>query len=170
MIKLLILAAFILGAAYLFFKYYGLQHYLDQQFKVTTVSGNVANIIANITGGGSSIQVGYEIDITNKSDVTLTFSDLLIKLYYQGYPIGATPETADNLKQTSILPLDAKTGLPTTVKLTGTINVLINGTTINLATALQSGKPVQIDYKISVKVTSLNIPVPTISGNYIYQK
>lgn len=165
MIKYIILFAVLLVVIYIGYKKYKeLKDAFKFDFGIESVSGNILGFISG--NAPKSLTVKFFVTISNISKSSISFSDLVIKLYTpDGFQIGESPLTADNLKTTVLNPTG--NGLP--YRYTGTLEILINGTTVNIGTAIMTGQTVRINYTVTVKVTMFKIPV-TIKNYIDYKK
>ncbi len=145
---------------YLFNRFYGIAKFFDYTFNIDNIILNVDSLLGK---GDKTATINFSVSITNNSPETIIFKNLIVKLYTpDGFEIGETPLDASNLK-TTILNSGSK------FNYTGSINVLINATTLNLMTAAMSGQTVTINYKLKVGLTSLGIPF-TYSDSFQYKK
>lgn len=156
--NLLFIALLIFICALAFYKYYNIQKSFEYKLDVIGIDGDLSGLFQ----GRGKISLKYLVTIKNKSEANITFSDLIIHLYYNGYKIAESPKTPDNLKTTML-----ERGMVVTY--TGSIDVLLSGSTVNMGLAALQGSPVKIDYKINVRATIFKIPF-NFKGNYIYKK
>jgi LEA14-like dessication related protein len=146
----------ILGIIYWY--YYNIENNIEYSFEITGVNGNVEEILSFIGSNKSQLKINYDLTLKNNSDTDITFKDVLLELYYNGILIGFTPANQENLKTTVLKASGSKDKMD---KLTykGSLLLLLNKQTVNVATKYFSGVEVNIDYKIKLKVTPLGIPV-----------
>lgn len=140
----------------LVYKYYGIQNAFTYTFDITTISGDFTHILSNLFNNEvKKLNVSYLVDLTNKSTETISFSNLKIYLStIDGFVLGQTPNTPDNLKVTVL-----KGGQRHLF--TGSLDMLLNGTTVNIASKVLTGEPINIVYKIKLNVILFSIiPVP----------
>lgn len=162
--NLLITILIVLIVITLVYKYYGIQKAFQFDFSITAISGNFTQILSSLLDSNvqKQLTVYYVVNVKNKSSERIQFRNLRIELSYMGFPIGSTPPTADNLKTTVLDPMKD-------YDYTGSLNVLLNGTTVNLASSVLAGNPVKIEYKVKVQATIFRVPI-SVKGTFDYQK
>ncbi len=164
-IRLSIFVIFAIVVLHLFNVYYGIQNKIDYTFRFTGVKGDVGQLIGYLGGDKSHLQINYALDLVNNSNGQITFSNLLIQVFYQGVMVAYSPPDTSNLKTTVLQ--GANTG-KNKISYTGTMIAVVNTNAINMGLAIAAGKEVKIDYKVKVGATVFNIPV-TYSDSYIYK-
>lgn len=146
----------------LLYKYYGIQNSFEYKFKILYVTADFVNLFSGGSNESKKANVKFLVNVKNKSQERITFKDLTVQLYTaDGYKIGESPLTPENLKVTILEP-QSEYGY------TGTIDVLVNGTTVNLISSILSGNQVKIKYIVKLKATSLGIPIKV--ENYLEYK
>ncbi len=164
-IRLSIFVVIAIIIIYLFDTYYNIQNKISYNLKFTTVSGNISKLIGYLGGNESQLDISYNLDLTNNSKGQITFSDLILELYYEGVLVAFTPSDKDNIKTTVLGSVDSGRNR---ITYKGTVKVLVNASAINLGLAIGAKKEVNIDYKVKVKATIFKIPI-TYTNTYIYK-
>lgn len=132
-------------------------------FKSVDLSSVSLNDIPNLLIQGTSKEIKAVVgaDITNENNFSIPFSNLKIKLLYNGNTIA---ETSEELKNTSfVLPSKKDGGM---LPISDAINIIFDTSSLQiLKTKLTGGKPI-INYSVGMNISG--IPIPTIENTFTW--
>ncbi len=125
---------------------------IKYEFSITTISGDLSKVITYFgsENGQSNIDIGFKIDLTNTSSTQLYLSNLKIQLYYENELVAITPDNVTNNF------IDVQGSGKSTYN--GIVKIILNKASVNLVTAILSGKTVNINYTVHGKLTKIGIP------------
>lgn len=136
---------------------------IEYTFSITSIKGDLSQVISYFgsANGKSNVDIGFAVALHNTSGVPIYLSGLKVQLYYEDNVVAVTPDDVkDNFVEIQ------GSGVST---YNGTVKIVVNPSTINLVTAITTGKTVNIKYTIHGKITKLGIPF-VYSSVFSYKK